>query len=283
MPQRDRTGPEGLGPRTGRGRGSCAGRPLADNGLVFALGSVVLLTAASFVPALGSRAQGSEHRVPLDLTEQARRSLARRLGDDLLFARGKSTTKHLIDKDIETFVDEMLVEARAALGRETVLHANLTASRASSWKYAVSGDTVHFVVHPVSDKRGFRFHGVFWAGRDFLFQNEMNKKKYVKFSKVGISGPIRLAKQQEIEKTGSGSRGVQRRPLYEIHDEIVRNWKNVYFAAVPYLEAFRYLDKVTDSFMAESGRSVVTYFLSNATSWRGDVAKRVKAELRAML
>jgi hypothetical protein len=33
----------------------------------------------------------------------------------------------------------------------------------------------------------------------------------------------------------------------------------------------------------DSARSVVLYFLSNASSWRGDVAKRVKAELKAHL
>lgn len=279
MPQRDRTGPEGLGPRTGRGRGSCAGQPLSDNGLVFALGSVALLAVAAVVPAVGSRS-GIEHKVPLDLDARGRKILARRLGDDLLAARGKSTARHLADEDIEKFIDEVLVAAREGLGNETMLHANVTASRAWSWKHAVSGDAVQFVVHPEIAKSYTRFSGVFWAGRPHLFENEMNKRKYVKFSKAGISGPIRLAKQNELLE---GSRSVQRRPLYEIHDEIVRNWKNVYFAAVPYLDAFRYLDKVTDSFMSESGRSVVTYFLSNAASWRGDVAKRVKAELRAML
>jgi hypothetical protein len=88
---------------------------------------------------------------------------------------------------------------------------------------------------------------------------------------------------RRYEREQNGSRGVQHRPLYQIHDEIRRDWKKVHYAAVPYLEAMRYLDKVTDSFMNESGRSVVTYFLSNASSWKGEVAKRVKAELRAML
>jgi hypothetical protein len=32
----------------------------------------------------------------------------------------------------------------------------------------------------------------------------------------------------------------------------------------------------------DTGKSVVLYFLSNATSWRGEVARRVKAELKSM-
>lgn len=74
------------------------------------------------------------------------------------------------------------------------------------------------------------------------------------------------------------------RPIHKIADEIKANWKNVYFGAVPYLDAMRYLDKITDNFGEDSGKDVVLYFLSNAKTWRGgDVAKRIKAELKGML
>jgi len=33
----------------------------------------------------------------------------------------------------------------------------------------------------------------------------------------------------------------------------------------------------------DSGKSIVAYFLSNASSWRGETAKRVKKELNQML
>ena len=33
----------------------------------------------------------------------------------------------------------------------------------------------------------------------------------------------------------------------------------------------------------DSGRSVVAYFLANAGTWRGEVARRVKKELNAMI
>lgn len=73
------------------------------------------------------------------------------------------------------------------------------------------------------------------------------------------------------------------RPLYEIAREIRRTWKNVYFGAVPYLDAMSSLDKVTDRYIMDSGKSIVNYFLANATGWRGDDAKRIKAELKAMI
>lgn len=73
------------------------------------------------------------------------------------------------------------------------------------------------------------------------------------------------------------------RSLSVIANEIRRNWKPVNYAAKPYLEAMFSLDNISDKYMYDSGKSIVTYFLCNAGSWRGDVARRVKAELKAML
>lgn len=73
------------------------------------------------------------------------------------------------------------------------------------------------------------------------------------------------------------------RPIYEIADEIRREWKNVYFGAVPYLDAMFSLETVNDDYGYDSGRSVVAYFLANAQTFRGEVARRVKAELKGML
>lgn len=73
------------------------------------------------------------------------------------------------------------------------------------------------------------------------------------------------------------------RPLHEIAAEIRRTWKNVYFGAVPYLEALGSLTNITDNYGVESGKSIVNYFLSNASTWRGDDAKRIKAELKKLV
>jgi len=73
------------------------------------------------------------------------------------------------------------------------------------------------------------------------------------------------------------------RPLFEIAKEISKDWKNVNFAAKPYLQAMRQLNLITDNYMFDSADYIVQYFLSNASSWRGETAKRIKAELKAML
>lgn len=72
------------------------------------------------------------------------------------------------------------------------------------------------------------------------------------------------------------------RPIYDIATEIRGDWKKVYFGAVPYLNAMGSLDKITDNYGADTGSSVIAYFLANAMTWRGEVARRVKAELKAM-
>jgi hypothetical protein len=58
------------------------------------------------------------------------------------------------------------------------------------------------------------------------------------------------------------------------------DWKNVNYAAKPYLDAMFSLDDVADKYYEDSGKSIIIYFLGNAGSWRGEVAKAVKAELK---
>ena len=73
------------------------------------------------------------------------------------------------------------------------------------------------------------------------------------------------------------------RPLFIIAREINADWKKPYFGAVPYLEVMEDLTTLDDHIGADSAESIVRYFLSNAKTWRGEVAKRIKAELNAML
>lgn len=65
--------------------------------------------------------------------------------------------------------------------------------------------------------------------------------------------------------------------------DIRRTWPKVNFGAVPYLEAMESLDKITDRYYLDSADSIVRYFLSNATTWRGPDARRIKAELKDMV
>jgi hypothetical protein len=73
---------------------------------------------------------------------------------------------------------------------------------------------------------------------------------------------------------------LETKSLSEIVALIRKDWKNVNFAAKPYLEAMGSLESVKSSFSYDSGKGVVLYFLSNASSWRGETAKAVKLELK---
>ena len=73
------------------------------------------------------------------------------------------------------------------------------------------------------------------------------------------------------------------RNLSTIAHEISSDWTKVYFGAVPYLQAMMSLDTVDSKYGYDDGRSIVLYFLANAQSWKGEVARRVKAELKGLL
>lgn len=74
------------------------------------------------------------------------------------------------------------------------------------------------------------------------------------------------------------------RPLYQVAEEIARVWgSKVNYAARPYLSAMMQMSSISDKFGCDDGRSVVLYFLSNASSFRGEDARRLKAELKQML
>jgi hypothetical protein len=73
------------------------------------------------------------------------------------------------------------------------------------------------------------------------------------------------------------------RTLNTIARDISRDWTKPYFGAVPYLDAMRSLQSITDKYYYDSAESVVRYFLANATSWKGETARAIKAELKTLL
>ena len=73
------------------------------------------------------------------------------------------------------------------------------------------------------------------------------------------------------------------RPLYQIAKEIRQDWKKPFFGAVPYLSAMESLNHIEDDFFFDSAESIVQYFLANAGTWRGETARRIKAELRLLV
>jgi hypothetical protein len=78
------------------------------------------------------------------------------------------------------------------------------------------------------------------------------------------------------------SKEIEMRKIYEIAADIGYNWKNVSPYAKPYLEAMYSLENINEDYFLDSARSVVLYFLANAQGFRGEEARRLKAELKAM-
>jgi hypothetical protein len=86
-----------------------------------------------------------------------------------------------------------------------------------------------------------------------------------------------VAWQTAAERNGSV------RSLWTIALDIRKTWPKPYFGAVPYLDAMSSLFDISDSYGMDSADSIVRYFLVNAKTWRGDDARRIKAELKGML
>ena len=73
------------------------------------------------------------------------------------------------------------------------------------------------------------------------------------------------------------------RPIHVIATDIRAHWPKPYYGAVPYLTAMYALDTIDSDYGLDSARSIVNYFLANANTFRGEDARRLKAELKALL
>ena len=76
------------------------------------------------------------------------------------------------------------------------------------------------------------------------------------------------------------------RPLYSIakdalDDPALKGNARVY--ARPYLTAMLSLSDTSDKYGMDDGDMIVRYALSNLTSWRGDIARSIKSELKGHL
>ena len=76
----------------------------------------------------------------------------------------------------------------------------------------------------------------------------------------------------------------KQRSLHEIAVEIKKDWgAKLSPYAKPWVDAMICLESISDMYGCDTGKSVVAYFLCNASAWRGEVARRVKKELNAMI
>jgi len=69
-------------------------------------------------------------------------------------------------------------------------------------------------------------------------------------------------------------------PIYAIAKVIQADWKNINYAAKPYLNAMLQITNINNTYFADSGKSVVLYFLANAQTWKGETAREVKSLLK---
>lgn len=86
-------------------------------------------------------------------------------------------------------------------------------------------------------------------------------------------------KKQLTEIDGVDTTDLKNLPFQKLVRMIKTDWKNVNYAAKPYLSAMSTMNSADDKYGADSGKSIILYFLANASQWRGPVAKAVKAEL----
>ena len=75
----------------------------------------------------------------------------------------------------------------------------------------------------------------------------------------------------------------EHRPLYKIAAEIRRDWVKVPASAHAYLIPMMQLNSVDDDYGFDSGKAVALYFLSNASTWKGEKARAIKSELKSMV
>lgn len=76
-----------------------------------------------------------------------------------------------------------------------------------------------------------------------------------------------------------------KRTFRQIAKDIRSSWMNVYFGAVPYLEALLTLDTTNphDLYGFDTAGDIARYFLANAQTFRGTTAKQLKAELKNLI
>lgn len=78
-------------------------------------------------------------------------------------------------------------------------------------------------------------------------------------------------------------KNIKNLPLWGIAALIREDWTKPYFGAVPYIDAMGAVEDLSSPYGADNGEYIVAYFLGNANTWRGPVAREVKAELKRRL
>ena len=113
--------------------------------------------------------------------------------------------------------------------------------------------------------------GRVWLGRKYSHAHRLCGKKIFSVA-VETRYPIIITEGK-----------MSNRSLFLIAREIEREWKNPSAYALPYIRAMKTLNDKEDYYMLDSGVEIIARFLNNAGGWRGDVARRVKSELKSII
>jgi hypothetical protein len=76
---------------------------------------------------------------------------------------------------------------------------------------------------------------------------------------------------------------VNTRPVYKIAEEILNDWTSPHFAARPYLAAMLTINSHCENYGQDTAKSIILYFLSNSTTYRGLKAQELKKELKTLI
>jgi len=88
-----------------------------------------------------------------------------------------------------------------------------------------------------------------------------------------------LVETGRLEHEASVKPDLSKLSISQIARLIDKDWKKVNYAARPYLCAMYSIESPSDSYGYDDGKSVILYFLSNASSYRGEIAREIKKEL----
>lgn len=69
----------------------------------------------------------------------------------------------------------------------------------------------------------------------------------------------------------------------EIAHAIAKDWQNINPYAKDYLNAMKEIRDINGAYYADDAKSVVLYFLANASTYRGENARAYKALLKDMV
>ena len=114
------------------------------------------------------------------------------------------------------------------------------------------------------------------------FHNNLTHEEY--YRSMGVTCNCKMTTNQFVSLSGlSQQHHAQPRLIHEIARDIRLHWANVYYGAEPYLAAMETLYNIEGNYGQDSAESIVNYFLANAAGFRGEHARRLKAELKALL